>query len=77
MRLKTLTQIVHEIRAADPETAVGESFLAELVEENELCLFQLRCRYLCVTHWVYVTYRPTPQLRGIGGVSIVIVIYGW
>ena len=37
MRLKTLTQIVHEIRIADPESAVGESFLAALVEENELC----------------------------------------
>ncbi len=36
LRLKTLSQIVHEIRAADPESAVGESFLAALVEENEL-----------------------------------------
>ena len=36
MRLKTLTQIVHEIRTADPESAVGESFLTALVEENEL-----------------------------------------
>ena len=36
MRLKTLTQIVHEIRSVDPESAVSESFLATLVEENEL-----------------------------------------
>ncbi len=36
MRLKTLTQIAHEIRTADPESAVGESFLTALVEENEL-----------------------------------------
>lgn len=36
MRLKTLTQIVHEIRTADPESAVGESFLTALIEGNEL-----------------------------------------
>lgn len=36
MRLKTLAQIVHEIRTADPESAVGESFLTALVAENEL-----------------------------------------
>lgn len=36
MRLKTLTQIAHEIRAVDPESAVGESFLTALVEENVL-----------------------------------------
>ena len=36
MRLKTLTQIAHEIRTVDPESAVGESFLTALVEENEL-----------------------------------------
>lgn len=36
MRLKTLAQIVHEIRTADPESAIGESFLAALVEGNEL-----------------------------------------
>ena len=36
MRLKTLIQIVHEIRTADPESAVGESFLAALIEKNEL-----------------------------------------
>ncbi len=36
MRLKTLSQIVYEIRTADPESAVGQSFLAALVEENEL-----------------------------------------
>lgn len=36
MRLKTLMQIAHEIRTTDPESAVGESFLAALVEENEL-----------------------------------------
>lgn len=36
MRLKTLAQIVHEIRTADPESAVGESFLTALVEGNEL-----------------------------------------
>lgn len=37
MRLKTLSQIVHEIRSVDPESAVGESFLTALVEGNELC----------------------------------------
>ncbi len=36
MRLKTLSQIVLEVRAADLESAVGESFLTALVEENEL-----------------------------------------
>ena len=36
LRLKTLTQIAHEIRTADPESAVSESFLTALVEENEL-----------------------------------------
>jgi len=36
LRLKTLTQIVHEIRAADPESAAGVSFLTALVEENVL-----------------------------------------
>lgn len=36
MRLKTLAQIVHEIRATDPESAVGESFLTALVEATEL-----------------------------------------
>lgn len=36
MRLKTLSQIVLEIRAGDPESALGESFLMALVEENEL-----------------------------------------
>ena len=36
MRLKTLSQIVHEIRTADPESVVGDSFLTALVEENEL-----------------------------------------
>ncbi len=36
MRLKTLTQIAHEIRTADPESVVGESFLAALIEGNEL-----------------------------------------
>ena len=36
MRLKTLAQIVYEIRAADPDSAVGVSFLTVLVEENEL-----------------------------------------
>lgn len=36
LRLKTLAQIVHEIRAADPDSAVGESFLTALVLENEL-----------------------------------------
>ena len=36
LRLKTLAQIVYEIRAADPDSAVGVSFLTALVEENEL-----------------------------------------
>ena len=36
MRLKTLTQIAHEIRAIDPDSAVGESFLTALVEGNEV-----------------------------------------